>query len=119
MVRAVSYEQKQALTRAFFERCPARADAAYDLLEEPLAVAWGNAAFAKYGRGWPLDPAESWYWRALPDVMGRLLWPHVDALYGTDATIGDGLVDVAAGYCARLLEVSDEVEREEHDSANR
>lgn len=105
------YAQKQALTEAFLDRCPVQISAFYKVLEEPLAVAWGNAAFAKYGRGRPLDPSANWYWRPLPSVMGRLLWPHVDALYGTDATINDGLVDVAAGYCARLLDVSEQLER--------
>ena len=105
------YAQKQALTAAFLDRCPVEISAFYEVLEEPLAVAWGNAAFAKYGRGEPLEPTASWYWRPLPSVMGRLLWPHVDALYDSDATINDGLIEVAAGYCSRLLDVSEQLDR--------
>lgn len=99
--------QKRKLTDAFFEKCPASyEDGYYELLEEPLAVAWGNAAYAKYGRNQPLSPNENWYWRPIPALMGRLLWPHVDALYESGATIEDGLLDVAADYCLRLADVA-------------
>ncbi|MCQ8185243.1 hypothetical protein [Parvularcula maris] len=98
-------QQKVALTKRFLDRCPAKLIRPYDLLEEPLAVAWGNAAFAKYGLGQPLGAADSWYGRPLPSVMGRLLWLHVDELYETDATITDGLIDAAAAHCRELLEL--------------
>jgi len=96
--------QKRELTRRFLETCPARIETGfYDLLEEPLAVAWGNAAYAKYVVGDPLDDAENWYWRPMPDVLGQLLWPYVDAAYGTDEDITDGIVEVAARKCRSLL----------------
>lgn len=104
-------EQKRALTEEFLEICPAKTENLYDLLEEPLAIAWGQAAFAKYGRGKPLDPSENWYRRPMPAVMGRLLWLNVGAIYKTDATITDGLIRDAAGYCAHLLDIGETVKR--------
>lgn len=104
-------EQKRALSEEFLKICPAKTENLYDLLEEPLAIAWGQAAFAKYGRGKPLDPSENWYRRPMPAMMGRLLWLNVDAIYETDATITDGLIRDAAGYCARLLDIGKTVKR--------
>ncbi len=104
-------EQKRKLTDEFLGTCSASADNDFYLLEEPLAVAWGQAAFAKYGRGKPLDPGENWYRPPIPDIMGRLLWLHIDGLYETDATITDGIIATAAGYCARLLDIGAELER--------
>jgi hypothetical protein len=99
--------QKQALTARFLETCPAQIDTGfYQLLEEPLAVAFGNAAFATFARGKPLAPEDSWYWMPTPAIMGRLLWDDVERLYPTDATIEDGIIDQAASYCARLLQIS-------------
>jgi len=99
--------QKRRLTDAFLGKCPVSyEDGYYELLEEPLAVAWGNAAFAKYGLNQPLNPDDNWYWRPMPALMGRLLWPHVDALYESGATIEDGLIDIAADYCQRLAYVA-------------
>jgi hypothetical protein len=100
-------EQKQALTARYLEACPAQIDTGFfQLLEEPLAVAIGNAAFAAYVKGTPLAPHESWYWMPTPSVMGRLLWDDVEQLYATDATINDGIVDQAAEYCRKLLQIS-------------
>jgi hypothetical protein len=102
-----SNEQKQALTARFLEACPAQIETGfYQLLEEPLAVAFGNAAFAKFGRGEPLDPADNWYWMPTPSIMGRLLWDDVERLYPTDATIRDGLIDQAAEYCRQILQIA-------------
>jgi hypothetical protein len=99
--------QKQALTARFLETCPAQIDTGfYQLLEEPLAVALGNAAFAAFARGQPLAPEDNWYWMPTPAILGRLLWDDVEKLYPTDATIEDGIVDQAASYCARLLQIS-------------
>ena len=103
--------QKRELTRRFLDACPASiATGYYDLLEEPLAVAWGNAAYAKYVVGEPLDDAESWYWRPMPELLGQLLWPYVDAVYETDEDITGGIIDVAANKCRSLLELADMLE---------
>lgn len=99
-----SPEQKQALTKRFLARCPqASRPKALRLLEEPLAVAWGQAAYAKYGRGQELNWNESWYAIPQVNILGHLLWPSVDRLYKADATINDGIVDEAAQFCAELF----------------
>lgn len=105
--------QKRELSAQFLEICPAEIRNLYHLLEEPLAVAWGQAAFTKYGRGLEPDPSENWYRPPMPDVLGRLLWPHIDEIYETEETITDGIVPIAATYCARLLEIGDQVKRQE------
>lgn len=100
--------QKQALTARFLAACPAQiATGFYQLLEEPLAVAFGNAAYAAFVRGKPLAPEDSWYWMPMPSLLGRLLWDDVERLYPTDATINDGIIDQAAEYCRQLLQVAD------------
>lgn len=100
--------QKQALTARFLAACPAQVDTGfYQLLEEPLAVAFGNAAYAAFVRGTPLAPEDNWYWMPMPSLLGRLLWDDVERLYPTDATINDGIIDQAAEYCRQLLQVSD------------
>lgn len=99
-----SASQKQALTKQFLARCPqANGPKALRLLEEPLAVAWGQAAYEKYVRGQSLDWNESWYSFPQVDILGHLLWPDVDRLYSTDATITDGIVVQAAKNCASLF----------------
>ncbi|MEO0982422.1 MAG: hypothetical protein AAFX03_07200 [Pseudomonadota bacterium] len=99
-------EQKHALSAAFLEICPADISSnRYDLLEEPLAIAWGQLAFAKYGKGEPVDPSLQYYSRALPEIMGRLAWLHIDAIYESDATILDGVIENIARDCAALLDV--------------
>ncbi|MEO0696093.1 MAG: hypothetical protein AAFY84_08335 [Pseudomonadota bacterium] len=107
-----SKEQKLALTEEFLKICPtAVAGTDYDLLEEPLATAWGDAACAKYGQGKPIDSTEEWYRRALPDVLARLIWLRVDADYETDKTITDGIVEEAARNCTALLETQKTLRR--------
>ena len=97
-------EQKKMLTMQFLARCPeANRPKALRLLEEPLAVAWGQAAYAKYARANPVNWNERWYAIPQVDLLGHLLWPTVDQLYNTDATIIDGIVDDAAKRCAVLF----------------
>jgi hypothetical protein len=103
-----SSDQKRTLTDQFLEICPADSSASlYDIIEEPLAVAWGNAAFGKFVMDSPLHPAESWYFRPLPATMGRLIWPLVDRIYKSDTRITDGFIPHAAMMCRRLLEAGE------------
>ncbi|MEO1476855.1 MAG: hypothetical protein AAFS13_10790, partial [Pseudomonadota bacterium] len=102
-----TFEQKRTLSERFLEGCPVAVSAnQYDLLEEPLAIAWGQIAFAKYVRGEQLDLSDSLYSRALPDLMAKLIWLEIDAIYESDETISDGLIDTAAKHCAAVLETS-------------
>ncbi|PCI53284.1 MAG: alkaline phosphatase [Alphaproteobacteria bacterium] len=104
-------EQKRVLSKQFLDVCPAKSKNFYHLLEEPLAVAWGQAAFAKYGRNQPLDPSKSWYRSPMPEVMGRLLWLHIDKIFEKEETINDGIIGFAAAYCARILDINKTVKR--------
>lgn len=103
-----SPEQKQALTKLFLARCPgADRPKPFRLLEEPLAVAWGQAAYAKYVRSKPLHWEKQWHAVPIVDLLGHGLWPTVDGLYNTEARITDGLVDVAARRCADVFAAAD------------
>lgn len=99
-----SLSQKQGLSRDFLDICSVKTGLGNQLkvLEEPLAVAWGQAAFVKYGRKKRPDPANNWYSHPLIDVMGRLIWLHLDAIYKTDETITDGIILDVARDCKRL-----------------
>jgi len=101
-----SLNQKQTLSTAFLEVCSVKPKIGNTLkiLEEPLAVAWGQAAFVKYVRRQSPDPAQSWYNHPFVDVMGRLTWLHLDAIYETDKTITDGIILDTAIDCERLIE---------------
>lgn len=100
-------EQKRDLSDAYLDSCPVTVAAnQYDLLEEPLAIAWGQIAFTKYVRGDRLDLSKSLYNRALPDVLAKLFWLEIDAIYAADETITDGFIDRLAKHCAALLETS-------------
>jgi len=96
--------QKQSLSKAFLDVCSVRTGSGNTLkiLEEPLAVAWGQAAFVKYVLKKTPDPAQSWYSHTGVDVMGRLIWLHLDVMYETDATIADGIILDVARDCERL-----------------
>ena len=97
--------QKRTLTRTFQNGCSAKTSNRYHLLEEPLAIAWGQAAYSKYVREKQLDPADNWYRAPMAGIMGRLLWLNVDDLYEGDTTINDGIIDEAAKYCARIIQI--------------
>ena len=99
-------EQKRSLSEKFLEICPFKGNKPYDYLEEPMAIAWGQAAFAKYVQGQPLDPSQDWYNRPLPEVMGRLIWLEVDSIYGSETTIDERFIQRVAKNCSRLLSIN-------------
>lgn len=102
-----SSEQKKALTARFLGRCQApSAVRRLWLLEEPLAVAWGQATYSAKVRGRPLDPKENWYAVPWVDIVSRTIAPSVVAAYDTDATITDGIVSEAADRCKDLTGVA-------------
>ena len=95
--------QKEELTKKFFDRCNVNNQYDYNLLEEPLAVAWGNAGFSKYVLRKELDASESWYAEPFPSILGRLLWLHVDQIYKADDQLSiHGFIKVPAEYCDQL-----------------
>lgn len=102
-----SSQQKKALTARFFGRCQApSAVRRLWLLEEPLAVAWGQATYSAKVRDRPLDPKDNWY--AIPwiDIVSRTIAPSLSAAYETNATIMDGIADEAADRCKDLTAIA-------------
>lgn len=95
-------EQKRALTEQFLSRCPMPAGVSpLWLLEEPLAVAWGQAAYASHVQGRPLDPNGNWYAIPWVNIVSRTLAPSVIAAYDNSDTI-NSIVDQAAERCVEL-----------------
>lgn len=100
-------EQKQALTREFLAICPMPPGVRrFWLIEEPLAVAWGQAAYSIQVHGRPLDPLDNWYSVPWIDIVSRAIAPTVIAGYGTGATINDGIVREAADRCVSLTSIA-------------
>ena len=100
-------EQKQALTKRFLDRCalPAGVGPLW-VLEEPLAVAWGQAAYSVRVLGHPLDPKTNWYNRAWIDVVARAISPTIIELSQNNKTIDNVIVDQAADRCNDLKAIA-------------
>ena len=100
-------QQKQALTKQFLAICPIPPGIKpLWLLEEPLAVAWGQAAYSMKVRGRPLNPLSNWYTAPWIDNVSRTIAPSVIAGYDNAATINDGIVKEAANQCKNLTAIS-------------
>ncbi|MFQ3244233.1 MAG: hypothetical protein ACI9SP_000860 [Arenicella sp.] len=109
-------EQKRFLSDEFLKICPVKKNnlyeflfkrqKPYDFLEEPMAIAWGQAAFAKYVQGQSLDPAKDWYSRPLAEVMGRLIWLEVESIYDSEVTIDEKFIQRIAKNCSRVLSIN-------------
>ncbi|QZD86278.1 hypothetical protein [Qipengyuania psychrotolerans] len=97
--------QKQALTARFFARCPAPPRINWGwFVEEPLAVAWGQAAYSSKVLRSPLDPKENWYADPWVNLVSRTLAPTIIDQYDRGSDIED-LVDQAADRCIDLMSV--------------
>lgn len=95
--------QKQALTSQFLTACPVPVGIkALWLFEEPLAVAWGQAAYSIKVKGRPLDPQQNWYSVPWIDLVSRAIAPSIIAAYDSEATINDGIAKEAADRCESL-----------------
>ena len=70
-----------------------------------MAIAWGQAAFAKYGRGAPLDVDEPWYNHPTSELLGRLLWLQVDAIYLSDKAFYESFIQCAGENCALIQNI--------------
>ena len=98
--------QKRALTERFLRRCPQPEKAkALWLLEEPLAVAWGQAAYSARVLRRPFDADENWYGIAWVNIVARTLAPSILADHANALRIED-IVDQAADRCVDLTEVA-------------
>ena len=101
-------KQKRILTRQFLAACslPKGVNPLW-LLEEPLAVAWGQATYSLKVRGRPFNPLENWYSVPWIDIVSRTIAPSVALAYDNGATINDGVVKEPAARCNDLKAISD------------
>ena len=104
-------EQKQALTVRFLNRCalPEKAKRLW-LFEEPLAVAWGQAAYSAKILGTSLDPNDNWYAVPWVDIVSRTIAPSIIDGYDSEMHIED-VLDQAADRCNNLTAVADQLDR--------
>lgn len=100
-------DQKRALTQKFLKRCeiPANAKRLW-LFEEPLAVAWGQAAYSEIVLKKPMDTNDNWYGIPWVDVVARAISPSIIAAYTTDASIDGPIADEAADRCNDLKAIA-------------
>lgn len=98
--------QKQALTREFVATCDTKGKIKrMNLLEEPLAVAFGQALFLQQ-----FDPSRyqygtNWYAEKWTNMFAKLIYPTVKEEFDTGRTITDGLVQKAGKHCKEVLAV--------------
>jgi len=104
-------EQKQALTARFLDRCPMPDGVSrYWLFEEPLAVAWGQAAYSAKVLQSPLNPKENWYAILWVEVVSRTIASSIIDGYGNDERIED-IIDEAADRCLDLTAIANRLGR--------
>ena len=103
-------DQKRRLSDRFLARCsiPEQARRLW-MLEEPLAVAIGQAAYSQEVLGEPLDPRSNWYSTPWIDLTGRTLVSSVLAALETGATIEQTtIVEEAADRCRSLTAIGEQ-----------
>jgi hypothetical protein len=94
--------QKRILTARFLERCPLPSGAKrLWLLEEPLAVAWGQSAYSTEVLNQPLNPNDNWYAVPWVNIVARAISPSVLDAYRSGSRIEE-VVDQAADRCNDL-----------------
>lgn len=101
-------EQKQMLTARFLSRCPLPQGARrLWMIEEPLAVAWGQAAYSTKILGRQLDPNDNWYAVPWVNIISRALAASVISEYDGDTTIDDTkIIEEAADRCRDLVSIA-------------
>ena len=103
--------QKRELTKRFLGRCKQlKGIKRLWLIEEPLAVAWGQAAYSAEVLHHPLDPHENWYAVPWVNVVARTISPTILEDYKSGAAINGGIVDQAADRCNDLVAIASTLE---------
>lgn len=102
-------KQKQELTKRFLDRCPLPAGIKrLWVFEEPLAVAWGQAAYSAKVLGKPLDPNDNWYAIPWVDIVSRTIASSIVDGYDTGLQI-EGVLGQAAAQCNNLIAVAEQL----------
>lgn len=100
-------ERKEALSKAYLKTCPIPTETNYlAYLEEPLAIAVGNAGYADFVSHRSLDLAAPWYFDPRSDLLAKLIWPEVRNKLETSSPISLETVSLTASFCARMREAS-------------
>ncbi|NVE95688.1 hypothetical protein [Altererythrobacter lutimaris] len=108
IVHHISSQQADSAKRAMSDRflaiCPLeRRSRRLWVLEEPLAVAIGQAAFSQFVKGERLDPGDNWYGNPWIDITARTLASSVvEALDQGVALEKTRIVEEAADRCSTL-----------------
>ena len=103
--------QKRELTKRFLDHCKQpKGTKRLWLIEEPLAVAWGQAAYSAEVLHHPLDPHENWYAVPWVNVVARTISPTIIEDYKSGATIDRVIVDQAADRCNDLVAIASTLE---------
>ena len=104
--------QKRELSDRFLAICslPGRANRGW-LIEEPLAVAVGQAAYSQLVLGQPLDTRSNWYSVPWIDITARTLAPSViDAIRSGKTLEQSTIVEEAAERCRDLISVTESLD---------
>ena len=100
---------KRAMTDRFLAICPVeRNSRRLWVLEEPLAVSIGQAAYSKMVLGKELDPRSNWYANPWIDISARLIARRVIGALQKGVALEDTqIVEEAADRCATLTFISE------------
>lgn len=103
--------QKRALSDRFLKICPIPQGAnRLWMIEEPLAVAVGQAAFSQMVLGETLDPRQNWYYVEWIDLVARTLAPSVVTAIAEGKTLEQSMIiEEAAERCRDLTRVVEQL----------
>ena len=96
-----SKAQRQRLSAAFLQGCPAAAALPNPLnaLEEPLAIYWGQYRFEHDVRGGVLSADSEWYFKPLPDHIAKAIAVAFPSAKPAPSLEDSALVSTAAAAC--------------------
>lgn len=98
--------QKQALTKEFIATCDTQGKIKrMNVLEEPLAVAFGQSLFLQQFDPTRYNYGSNWYSEKWTNLFSKLIYPTVKEEFEAGRTITDGLVQKAGKHCKEVLTV--------------
>lgn len=102
-----SLEQKRELTDQFLKVCPVENQLRrYQILEEPMAVVFGQIIFNRKFRDPNFSISEKLYNNKWITTYSRLVYDPLAQSFEKNETINDSFIDQASIICSDLLEAS-------------
>jgi hypothetical protein len=99
----VEQTRKQNLSKEYLKNCAISPNANYlAYLEEPLAVAVGNAGYAHFVLHQPLDLSKDWYFDPRSDLLAKLIWPDVRSDLQAGRRMPLETIVETATFCGRI-----------------